>query len=55
MIEYSGEKALLTDQEIKDEVTTIVLAGHDTSASTVFYTLLLLGSHPDIQERVFKE
>ncbi|XP_073963402.1 cytochrome P450 4C1-like [Choristoneura fumiferana] len=55
IIEYSGERGLLSDQEIREEVSTIIIAGHDTSASTIVYTLVLLGSHPEIQERVFKE
>uniref|UniRef100_A0A0K8TV47 Cytochrome p450 n=1 Tax=Epiphyas postvittana TaxID=65032 RepID=A0A0K8TV47_EPIPO len=55
IMEHSGEKGLLSDQEIREEVNTIIVAGHDTSASTTVYALLLLGSHPDVQERVYKE
>ncbi|KAI8423175.1 hypothetical protein MSG28_014229 [Choristoneura fumiferana] len=43
------------DHEIQDEIDTLIVAGHDTSASTILYTLILLGSHPDIQERAFEE
>ncbi|KAI8423184.1 hypothetical protein MSG28_014231, partial [Choristoneura fumiferana] len=50
-MEYSGEKSVLSDQEIINETTNIILAGQDTSASTIVYALILLGSHPEIQEQ----
>ncbi|KAI8423182.1 hypothetical protein MSG28_014231 [Choristoneura fumiferana] len=55
IMEYSGEKSVLSDQEIINETTNIILAGQDTSASTIVYALILLGSHPEIQERIFEE
>ena len=34
---------------------TIFLAGHDTTASAVTWTWLLLGAHPEIEERLHAE
>ncbi|XP_033220873.1 cytochrome P450 4C1-like [Belonocnema kinseyi] len=45
----------LSDAEIREEVATIMFAGFDTSAGTLAFVLLMLASHPDIQEEVYEE
>jgi pentalenene oxygenase len=45
----------LTDQEIRDEAMTFVIAGSETSASLLAWTAYLLGQHPQIQERLHAE
>src|SRR5262249_17514179 len=45
----------MTDQQLKDEVMTIVTAGHETTASAMTWTLYLLSKHPDIARRVHAE
>ena len=45
----------LTDREICDELIVFMLAGHDTTATTLAYALWALGNHPDIQRRVAAE
>ena len=45
----------LTDKEIRDEINTIIMAGHDTSANVIVFILLLIGSYPEVQERVYEE
>ncbi|XP_070168055.1 cytochrome P450 4C1-like [Polyergus mexicanus] len=42
----------LTDLDIKEEVDTFMFAGHDTTAMSMTFALLLLAEHKDIQERV---
>ncbi|XP_045455315.1 cytochrome P450 4V2-like [Melitaea cinxia] len=49
------DEGTLSDQEIRDEINTIMMAGHETSATVTNFFLLLLGSYPDVQERVYKE
>ena len=41
--------------DIREEVDTFMLAGHDTTAMSSVWTLFLLGHHPEIQERVHRE
>lgn len=41
----------LTDREIRDELVTMVIAGHETVAASLTWTLMLLAEHPDVQER----
>jgi cytochrome P450 len=45
----------LDDQELRDEVMTILLAGHETCANALTWTLYLLARHPEIQERLADE
>ena len=44
-----------TDREIRDEVMTMLLAGHDTTALTLTYTWYLLSQHPEAERRVHDE
>lgn len=55
MVETAKSGANLTDDEIKDEVNTIMFEGHDTTAAGSSFVLCLLGIHHDIQDRVYKE
>lgn len=45
----------LSDDEICDELVLFMLAGHDTTSTTLTYALWSLGHHRDIQERVRSE
>jgi cytochrome P450 len=48
-----GER--FTDSEIRDQVMTLMFAGHDTSTSTVTFALYELAHHPDALERLCEE
>lgn len=45
----------LTDREVRDELVTLVIAGHETVASCLTWTLHLLAGHPDVQDRLADE
>jgi cytochrome P450 len=45
----------LTDQQVKDEVLTMLTAGHETMASALSWAWYLLGSHPRTQEDLADE
>jgi cytochrome P450 len=45
----------LTDDDIADEVATFLLAGHETSANTLSWSLALLSAHPAARERLEAE
>ncbi|MCC8243449.1 cytochrome P450 [Saccharothrix luteola] len=42
-------------QRLHDELVTVMLAGHETTASTLGWTFHLLDRHPEIKERVRAE
>ena len=45
----------LSDDEIRDELIVFMIAGHDTTATTLTYALWALGHHRDIQDEVRAE
>ncbi len=51
--EETGER--MDDEQIRDEVMTFFLAGHDTTANALTWTWFLLGRHPEAHERVHRE
>jgi len=49
------ERGEQSDRQIRDEVMTILLAGHDTTALTLTYTWYLLSRHPEVERRLHAE
>ncbi|KAF8066025.1 cytochrome P450 [Lyophyllum atratum] len=45
----------LTDDELLSDTFTFLLAGHETSAHSLCFSLILLALYPDIQQRVHEE
>jgi cytochrome P450 len=45
----------MDDRQLRDEVITLYLAGHETTASLLGWTLYLLSRYPNIQTRVRRE
>jgi cytochrome P450 len=45
----------LSDQEIRNEIVTFIVAGHETVASALSWSWSLLARHQDVQERVAQE
>ncbi|MBI1880572.1 MAG: cytochrome P450, partial [Chloroflexi bacterium] len=45
----------MTDRQVRDEVMTLFLAGHETTALTLSWVLYLLARHPDIEVRLLAE
>ncbi len=45
----------LSDRAICDELVLFLLAGHDTTSTTLTYALWALGHRPDLQQRVAAE
>ena len=42
-------------EQLRDEMMTMLLAGHDTTALTLTYTWFLLSEHPEAERRVHEE
>lgn len=45
----------LPDAEIRDELVTMVIAGHETVAASLAWTLMLLAEHEPVQDRLRAE
>jgi cytochrome P450 len=51
--EDTGES--MNDQQLRDEVLTIFLAGHETTANALSWTWYLLSRNPDVRSRIQME
>jgi len=47
----SGERMSRT--QMRDEIVTLMLAGHETSATALTWTLYLLATHPEVERRLY--
>ena len=47
--------SVMTDQQLRDEVITLLLAGHETTALTLSWTWYLLAQHPEVEKRLHDE
>ncbi|XP_054269204.1 cytochrome P450 4g15-like [Macrosteles quadrilineatus] len=55
MIECAQNGVVLTDDEIKEQVDTIMFEGHDTTAAGSSFFLCVMAARPDIQDKVIQE
>src|SRR6056297_558685 len=49
------EDGVESPEQLRDEMMTMLLAGHDTTALTLTYTWFLLSEHPEVEKRVHEE
>lgn len=50
-----AEDGAMTDTQVRDEVVTLFVAGHETTATSLAWSFYLLARHPKIRERVVAE
>jgi cytochrome P450 len=51
--EETGEP--ISDEQARDEIKTLLIAGHETTATTLGWTFYLLSKHPEVAEKVRAE
>jgi cytochrome P450 len=49
------DEGIATPREVRDEVVTLIVAGHETVAATLVWTWALLAGHPDVERRLRAE
>ncbi len=49
------EDTTIDDQALRDELVTLLVAGHETTALTLTWTFDLLGRHPEAEARLHEE
>ena len=45
----------MSDEQLRDEAITIFLAGHETTAITLTWALILIAQHPDVERTLLEE
>jgi cytochrome P450 len=53
--DVDGDNTGMTDEQIRDEALTLLLAGHETTANALTWTWYLLSAHPEVEERLHAE
>lgn len=53
--DQEDEGRRLSDEEVRDQVMTIFLAGHETTATAMIWTLCLISLHPDVERLLLDE
>ncbi|NJK33184.1 MAG: cytochrome P450, partial [Deltaproteobacteria bacterium] len=51
----SGRLEPMSDRELRDNLATLVVAGHETTANLLSWTFLLLARHLEIERRLYTE
>ena len=46
---------LMQDRQLIDEILTLIVAGHETTASTLNWTWYLISQHPEVEQRLSNE
>lgn len=52
---HDEDGASLSDRHVRDEVMTLLFAGHDTTTSTISFMFYELARHPEIVDRLLAE
>ncbi|CAH2056501.1 unnamed protein product, partial [Iphiclides podalirius] len=55
LLELSEQQVLFTEEEVREHVDTIIVSGYETIASVMCFTLVLIGSYKQVQERLLSE
>jgi cytochrome P450 len=51
----SEDGSQMTDEELRNELMTLFMAGHETTALALSYSFYLVSQHPDVEERLAAE
>ena len=55
MLVAAMDDGIASPSEVRDEVVTLIVAGHETVAATLTWTWVLLSAHPEVEQRVHHE
>jgi len=50
-----ADGSLVSDRELRDEMMTLLLAGHETTAVALSWTWYLLAQHPEVEAKLYRE
>ncbi|HEX8068305.1 MAG TPA: cytochrome P450 [Pyrinomonadaceae bacterium] len=53
--DVEGDGGRMSDQQLRDELMTIFLAGHETTANALAWTWYLLAAHPEVERKLHAE
>ena len=51
----ADEGGAMTDEQVRDEIVTLFVAGHETTATSLAWSFYLLARHPEVLDGVLRE
>jgi cytochrome P450 len=54
-VDEEGDRRGMTDEQLRDEVMTLFLAGHETTANALTWAFYLLAQNPEAESRLHEE
>jgi cytochrome P450 len=54
-VQDADDGSRMSDKQLRDEVATLMLAGHETTANTLSWTWMLLAQHPKVRTKLVEE
>jgi cytochrome P450 len=54
-VDTEGDGSGMTDTQLRDEIVTLIMAGHETTANALTWAFYLLSQHPEIAARLEEE
>ncbi|HEV3471216.1 MAG TPA: cytochrome P450 [Pyrinomonadaceae bacterium] len=54
-VDEEGDRTGMTNEQLRDEVMTLFLAGHETTANLLSWAWFLLAQHPEAERRLHEE
>lgn len=55
LINASQQEGLISEAHLRDQIVTLFLAGHETTATTLAFSFILLSKHPEYGKRLQEE
>lgn len=55
MLGVDEDEQGMSDRQVRDELVTLLLAGHETTANALNWTFFLLAQNPNVADRLFDE
>ena len=53
--DVDGDGAAMSEEHLRDEAVTLLIAGHETTAATLAWAWLMLAQHPEVADRLAAE
>ncbi|MDQ3805608.1 MAG: cytochrome P450 [Acidobacteriota bacterium] len=54
-VDEEGDQTGMTNEQLRDEVMTLFLAGHETTANLLSWAWYMLAQHPEVERRLHEE
>jgi cytochrome P450 len=54
-VQDADDGSRMTDKQLRDEVATMITAGHETTANTLTWAWTLLANHPEVRDKLTQE